>query len=92
MSGCGLLLCSVIVSVPGDRLRRRIEPRVDRVVGLQLPVVRARPAGQVTRAGLVGAANAAPTNRAPGFSRPHSQAGQSPPLQLTANAFGGSCV
>ena len=55
VSSCGLLLCSAIVSRAGDRLRRRIEPRVDRVVGLQLPVVGSGPAGRVARAGVVGA-------------------------------------
>ena len=37
----------------GDRLRRRIEPRADRVVGLQLPVLGGRPPRAVARARLV---------------------------------------
>ena len=41
----------------GERRRRRVEPRVDRVVGPQLPAVPAGAAGRVARAGGEGAAD-----------------------------------
>jgi hypothetical protein len=41
----------------GDCLRARIELRLDRVVGLQLPVIRTRPSAPVARARVVGAAD-----------------------------------